>query len=147
MPTRETLSLPVAAERTRATLPAFAAALDLICKVGTRSRRHPLVVSCYAGTVYSLETPGMSMGSGAVEGMAASMQTPAIGSPAVYHIGSDRYAGTIEYVSPSGKTIRIKTPLGHETARRAGVFGQYRCSNGGGVTTNDNRPDYRDPSF
>lgn len=47
-----------------------------------------------------------------MEKIVHSPQQPAIGSPATYSIGSDRYAGEVTAVSPSGKVITIQTAVG-----------------------------------
>lgn len=75
---------------------------------------------------------------------------PTVDMPATYIIGSDRYAGTIALVSPSGSYVIFQHKAAHMGSERfnRNTSGTYQAKGGkGGFLRLGEAEDYRDPSF
>ena len=91
---------------------------------------------------------------------------PVVGEPATYHIGSDRYAARVVWVSPSGhqcrvaigggepgdgtlctrRQCRVQMPVWAASTSAPGI--RYVMAGGNyGTVTFGHAEDYRDPSF
>lgn len=79
-------------------------------------------------------------------------KVPAVGMPATYVIGSDNYAGTISYVSPSGAFVLFVKPGWTRSDQflrfNRSAKGRYQTAGGrSGYLHLGTARDYRDPSF
>jgi hypothetical protein len=83
-----------------------------------------------------------------MEPIVHSPQQPEVGTPATYHIGSDRYAAEVIQVRREGREITVQTVAGNRTFTYRTKTGYYKLKGSDyGFLTLGVAEDYRDPNF